>query len=217
MKILKEDELKILPLKTRNLLKELSQKDFIKDFYLAGGTALVLEFKHRISNDLDFFSDKEFNTIYLKNRLKKIGEWDPDIETENTLIGRLNSVKCSFFYLPYGLIGETIYLNKLRIADLNDIALMKILAISQRATKRDFIDLYILTGGFKPLPELLKLFPKKFGKFDYNFHHIIKSLIYFDEADKDKMPRTFTNIDWKTIKKFFIKEQENLLKILIKF
>ena len=208
--------LKILPSKTRKLFLALSKKNFIKNFYLAGGTALVLEFGHRVSNDLDFFSEQKFNNNSLKREVKKMGQWEASTEIENTLIGYLDNIKSSFFYLPYKLIEKPQYFNNLRIASLADIALMKILAISQRATKRDFVDLYVLSNEFIPLIDLIKLFPKKFGKFDYNLHHIIKSLVYFEEADCDKIPRMLINLDWKTTKQFFLKEQENLLQFLIR-
>ena len=152
--------LKILPSKTKNLLEALSKKSFIKNFYLAGGTALVLGFAHRVSNDLDFFSEQKFNNNSLKKEIKKIGKWEAGVEIENTLIGYLDGIKSSFFYLPYKLIEEPRYFNNLRIAGLADIALMKILAISQRAAKRDFVDLYVLSNEFMPLIDLIKLFLK---------------------------------------------------------
>ena len=207
--------LKNLPLKTRNLFTALSKNSFIKNFYLAGGTALVLEFRHRISKDLDFFSEKKFNNNFIKKEIKEKEQWEASVEIENTLIGYLDGIKSSFFYLPYKLIEKPRYFNNLRVASLTDIALMKILAISQRAAKRDFVDLYVLSNEFMPLIDLIKLFPKKFGKFDYNIHHIIKSLVYFEEADRDKMPRMLINLDWPTTKQFFLKERENLLQLLI--
>jgi len=54
--------LKILPSKTKNLLEALSKKSFIKNFYLAGGTALSLQLGHRLSFDLDFFTPEEFDS-----------------------------------------------------------------------------------------------------------------------------------------------------------
>ena len=164
--------LKILPSKTKNLLEALSKKSFIKNFYLAGGTALVLGFAHRVSNDLDFFSEQKFNNNSLKKEIKKIGKWEAGVEIENTLIGYLDGIKSSFFYLPYKLIEEPRYFNNLRIAGLADIALMKILAISQRAAKRDFVDLdTILSSDIITLhvPLNLKGIDKTYHLFDKVF------------------------------------------------
>lgn len=41
----------------RDLLAEIGQMPFASRFYLAGGTALALRLGHRVSVDLDFFSD----------------------------------------------------------------------------------------------------------------------------------------------------------------
>ena len=91
-----------------------------------------------------------------------------------------------------------------------DLALMKILAISDRGTKRDFIDLYFLCKHVRSLNEFLVLFQKKFGKYDFNIQHIIKSLTYFNDADKGEMPKMYVNIEWQEVKKFFLNQRLTL-------
>ncbi|TRZ64900.1 MAG: hypothetical protein D4Q79_00480 [Spirochaetia bacterium] len=207
-----------IPLKTRNLLQDLSGQKFMKNFYLAGGTAIALFFKHRQSQDLDFFTEKSFSSSNLIKNLKTLGIFQGFKNSEDTLTGSLNEVKVSFFSLPYGLLNKPIKYGNLRIADIIDLALMKILAISDRGTKRDFIDLYFICQKVKPLDEFLFLFQKKFGKYDYNIHHIIKSLTYFDDAEKDKMPKMHISVEWNEIKKFFTEEKPKLArKFLIGF
>jgi predicted nucleotidyltransferase component of viral defense system len=205
-------DLSNLPSKTRMSLEKLSEADFIKNFYLAGGTAVALFLNHRRSDDLDFFSEKEFRTPTLIKNLKRLGSFKGLKSAENTLIGELNGIKISFFTLPYKLLETPLKYNKLRIARFLDLAAMKILAISDRGVKRDFIDLYFLCQKVKPLDELLCFFQKKFGKYDHNIYHIIKSLTYFEEAEIEETPNMYIRTNWKTVKNFFEKEKVKLAK-----
>lgn len=62
------------------------------------------------------------------------------------------------------------------------------------------------------LEEFLCLFQKKFGKYDYNIYHIITSLSYFNDAEKDEMPEMFTEISWRKLKQFFQNEKPKLAR-----
>ena len=196
----------------RNLLEKLSAQSFIKNFYLAGGTAVALFFKHRRSDDLDFFSDQSFRQVSLIMNLKKAGKFENLKSAEDTLIGKLAGIKVSFFTLPYKLLERPLQHKNLRIATLVDLALMKILAVADRGTKRDFIDLYFLCSNVKPLDEFLILFQKKFGTYDFNIQHIIKSLTYFNDANKGEMPEMYIDIKWDHVKRFFLRERLSLAK-----
>lgn len=208
--------LNYLPVKTRNLLEKLASQKFAKNFYLAGGTAAELFLNHRRSDDLDFFSEKEFNFAILIKHLKEVGKFLGMKSAEDTLLGNLDDIKISFFSLPYKLLESPLKYKNLSIATPIDLALMKILAISDRGTKRDFIDLYFLCQKVKTLEEFMCLFQKKFGKYDYNIYHIIKSITYFEDAEQDEMPKMYAEIDWKKVKKFFSQEKPKLAKIFLR-
>jgi predicted nucleotidyltransferase component of viral defense system len=205
-----------IPSKTRALLEKIAVQDFANKFYLAGGTALALFLNHRISVDLDFFSEEKFYSPSLIKNLKKLGTFRGLKSSEDTILGTLNGVKISFFALPYKLLEKPAKFQNLRIANLTDLALMKILAISDRGTKRDFIDLYFLCQNIKPLENFVYLFPKKYGKYDYNIYHIIKSLSYFGDAENDEMPKMKIEISWNSVKKFFISEKPLLAKKILR-
>jgi hypothetical protein len=65
-----------LPEKTAMLLAELKSRklDFLHQFYLSGGTALSLQLGHRESEDLDFFSETDFEAQTIEQELEKIGK-----------------------------------------------------------------------------------------------------------------------------------------------
>src|SRR3989344_7654374 len=79
---------------------------FKEDFYLAGGTALALQIGHRVSVDFDFFTEKDFETEELYERIQKVfGEVSRTQESANTLaIIVQNDVRVSFMKYPYQLL-----------------------------------------------------------------------------------------------------------------
>jgi len=172
----------------KNRQKLLPYLDVFKsDFYLAGGTALALQFGHRDSEDFDFFAEKSFDTLILFEKLRKVFIGYKIIkiqDEENTLSVILNDeIKLSFFKYEYPLMKDLVSVQYLNLASLEDIACMKLTAITHRSTIRDYIDLYYLLKKFS-LSELILLVDKKFkGTLDRNF--ILKSLIYFDDFNND--------------------------------
>lgn len=201
----------ILDEKTRRLLDEIEKIKELDNFYLAGGTALALEIGHRKSIDLDWFSEKPFSTEEVKNKLKSLGKLKIDEELEDTLNCNLNGVKLSFFEYPYKNLFPFEKYNKIRLADLRDIACMKINAISSRGSKKDFIDLYFILQKIL-LDNLLKLFDKKYKDIEYNHLHILKSLTYFDEAEKQPSPIMLEKVSWSDIKQEIDKKVKKCLK-----
>ena len=192
-------------------IKILSQQDFIRSFYLAGGTACAVHLGHRISNDLDFFSKDDFLHFEVQNSLRKSGHFLTDYSDSQTLIGRFNKVKISFFHYDYPLIGETYHFLNLRISSLEDIGCMKIDAISSRGSKRDFVDLYFILKKFNlGLKEFFKYFEEKYGKENYNIYHILKSLVYFEDAERDPGLNMLDQFSWKNVKIFFIEQIKKL-------
>ena len=189
--------------KTKCLLAVLEKSKAINNFYLAGGTALALQLGHRKSIDLDWFNQKSFNTIKLKSDLVKVGKIVIKSEEKDTLNLNLSGVRLSFINYPYKLLLSLLNWQNIKIADYRDIACMKLDAVSSRGSKKDFIDLYFILQIFS-LPELLRLFDRKYKEIDYNRLHILKSLTYFIDADKEPMPIMLKRINWQTIKKFFI-------------
>lgn len=83
---------------------------------------------------------------------------------------------------------------------------MKIVAISQRGRKRDFVDLYWYCLNREPLADIIRRAARQYPGQEHNLPHIIKSLVYFADAERDPMPRLFFKADWRTIKTYFQRE-----------
>lgn len=196
---------------TRKNLAILAQIPDIKDFYLAGGTACALHFGHRLSFDLDFFTQKVFNG---KKLAEKIGEHSfLTIEQvlEDTLLGKMNDEKVSFFYYRYPILKPSHSWKGISIASVKDLAAMKIEAISGRGKRRDFIDLYVLCKNIS-LEDFLQAYEQKYKVLANNLIHILKSLEYFDDAEHDEIPQMIQKISWDEVKAFFEKEVKRLSK-----
>lgn len=122
-------------------------------FYFTGGTALsAYYFQHRLSEDLDFFSEQEFDPnlllIWLKKlqktiKLSKIEQQNGNGQVTFYLYQAKNKppLKLDFAYFPFDHLGNFKKDQTLRIASLEDIAINKVHAISSRTRSRDYLDL----------------------------------------------------------------------------
>ncbi|MFH1561070.1 MAG: nucleotidyl transferase AbiEii/AbiGii toxin family protein [Patescibacteria group bacterium] len=196
-----------LPPKTARLIKEFKRVKprFLKNFYLSGGTALSLQIGHRESNDLDFFCQKDFDPILIQTELKTFGQLKNLQLDKNTLNAFLGGVKIQFLTYPYPLLKPIYNWEGLGLSSVIDIACTKLQTISSRGSKKDFIDLYFLLQKYS-LPEIFQQLDKKYRKIDFNKVHILKSLVYFVDADKQPMPRMHQDASWKEIKNFVTKK-----------
>ncbi|MCL6612934.1 MAG: nucleotidyl transferase AbiEii/AbiGii toxin family protein, partial [Peptococcaceae bacterium] len=196
----------------QDLLELLGRQNVLKDFYLAGGTAAAIHMGHRMSEDFDFFCRHDFETFGIIQCLSDLGTFTLAGEARGTVHGILNGVKLSFLFYRYPLLYPAKWFLGCRIADLRDIALMKITAISGRGSKRDFIDLFFIINETMDLAVLLRLFEKKYRNTGYSQYHLLKSLAYFEDADREPDPVMLKPMDWNSIKKYFLHQQKELLK-----
>jgi predicted nucleotidyltransferase component of viral defense system len=199
---------KVLPKGSKKLLSKLDalHSPHLQGWVLAGGTGLALQVGHRLSEDLDFFRDGEFNLQGVHSCLKQIGDYETLQEDANTLTVISFGIKLSFFRVEDPFIFKTIPFDFFSIADIQDIALMKLLAISGRGSRKDFIDLYSILRRGLSLQELFKLLPKRYKEGRANSYHILKSLAYFEDAEREPMPKMLVPFDWKECRNFFIRE-----------
>lgn len=203
----------VLPKRQRELFFALSECSWISDFYLAGGTALALQIAHRRSIDFDFFSEKDFDMLFLKKKLPEFGIYSLRSESEIILDGDINKVRISFFRLPSPLISKELRFGNLRIASKEDIAAMKLSSISMRGSRKDFIDLYFLLKEYT-LKEMFGFFKKKYGESEENIFCALKGLVYFVDAEKNPMPGLLRHVTWGQIKKQIISVQKEYVEEL---
>lgn len=190
-----------LPAKTALLLGELTSRKlgFLRQFYLSGGTALALQLGHRESEDLDFFSETDFETLVIEQELEKVGKLISRETFRNTLNCGVNGVKLQYLGYPYPLLEPTVEYEGVKLSSVLDIACTKLQTIGARGSKKDFIDLYVIFERYT-LHELLGKMKEKYIKTDFSLTHILKSLIYFEDAELEPMPRLHTKIEWESVK-----------------
>lgn len=162
------------------------------DFYLAGGTALALQMGHRDSVDFDFFTETDFDTqdifekineVFKNHKIQKIQD------EKNTLTCILDDdIKISFFGYKYNLLNPLVEEEYIALASIEDIACMKLSAIVSRSVEKDYVDLYFILQQSN-LSRLLELAKKKFPNLETNL--ILKSLVYFDDIKEE--PILFKN------------------------
>lgn len=184
-----------------------SLKEVLKKYRmtLAGGTALALHLGHRISIDLDFFTDVTFNVESVITEIRETGyPFQIISEGEEYLIANVDGIKVSFFKYDYLFMEEPFIYKGVRIAEILDIASMKVIAISRRGTKRDFIDLFFVLQDL-PFYKVAVHMVRRFGKERINPIHSGKSLVYFSDADSNPDPDYIKGkeLRWDTVKKFF--------------
>lgn len=196
----------VLSSKQIKLLKELR---FLKKygFYLAGGTALAFQINHRTSLDLDFYTEKKFDSRKLREEFdKRFKEVREIYIAEDTLGLSVDGLGISFFRYPYKLIKPLQKIKGMGITSIEDIAAMKIISISQRGQRRDFIDIYFLIKKFD-LEQIIEFVKEKYPMF--NIYVGLQGLTYFKDADEDPEKRRFRllkKVRWNEVKKFILKE-----------
>ncbi|MBI3420807.1 MAG: nucleotidyl transferase AbiEii/AbiGii toxin family protein [Candidatus Sungbacteria bacterium] len=210
----------ILSENQRTLLDLLSrEKSICNHFYLTGGTALA-EFylHHRLSEDLDFFSEQEFDPQSISVVLKKIQgaasirkiEYQQSFN-RNLFFLHTNTeiIKTEFTYFPFPRIEQKQKIGELFIDSIIDIAVNKIFTIYQKPRSRDFIDLYLILINH---PELTtdSLIKHTQIKFDAVIDPVQLGAQYMKTRELKDYPRMLEKLDENTWQEFFIKEAGKL-------
>ena len=182
---------------TLELLKQIQAIDEFSELRLAGGTALALQLGHRKSIDLDFFGHIDFEQLALNELFDGFDSIEALQKTKNINIFEINGVKVDFINYSYPWLQKAVNIDGLLMAHKEDIAAMKIAAITGRGSKKDFVDLYFLLQDYN-LQQLLDFYKQKY--FDASIYLAIKSISYFDDANQEEDPEMMTAIHWETIK-----------------
>lgn len=183
--------MKILTSTQTDFLNLFRKSPLASQFYLTGGTALA-EFylEHRLSEDLDFFSDKPIilNEVQafveeLKHKLHFKNVEYKKLYDRNIYIFKNNEIlKIEFTLYPFKNLGERKTIDNMKIASLDDIAAGKLFAILDRVETKDFIDIFFLFKNNYPLLKLKKLAEKKF-EMKIDSVSLGSSLIVYKDVD----------------------------------
>lgn len=183
----------------------------LRGWVLAGGTGLALRLGHRLSGDFDFFRSNAVDMRELARILERAGECETlnhDARTLNVLVG---GVKLSFFRVSFGFLLPPAPYRFFAIADIVDIALMKLAAVADRGSRRDFVDLWCILQRGPTLRECIDLLPEKYGEGRVNLYHVLKSLTYFEDAEAEPLPAMREPFDWEACKSFFVEEAHEIV------
>lgn len=191
--------------KTGHLVHKLQagKPRFLSAFYLSGGTALALQFGHRISEDLDFFTPDKIDALMLQKELAELGDITGAEPDHSSLTAYVDGVKVQLLHYPYDLLYAVLDWDGIRISTVPDIACTKLLTVSQRGSRKDFVDIYFILKQY-PLDRLFALLERKYRGVNYNTVHILKSLTYFADADTEPMPRLTEQLSWDKVKREII-------------
>lgn len=191
--------LETIEVQTLLLLKKLQALPELAETRLVGGTALALQLGHRISVDLDFF-----------------GKWDYALDLRRifTTVGKAEKVnatpegRMAFFYIDgvkvncvsyekYEWLEPPVVEEGVRLAGIKDIAAMKINAVTNRGSRKDFVDVARLLDEHS-LAEMFEWYRQKYP--EANLALALRSLCYFADAETMPMPRMMIPFDWNKAK-----------------
>jgi hypothetical protein len=185
-----------VPERVRVLLLRLASHVALEDFALGGGTSLALRFGHRLSVDLDFFTAREFSPDGLFGSLELEGATIVG-RAKNSLTVDAGGVKLDFLRHAYQLLEPVDRFDGVALVSLPDLAAMKLNAIANRGSKKDFFDLALLLDHLT-LPRMIGLFSEKYPATDP--FTVIRSLAWFEDAEMEPDPVSLTGATWESIK-----------------
>lgn len=182
---------------TLELLKKLQQDPVFMETRLVGGTALALQLGHRKSVDLDLFGKINMDGEVLAQTLRQYGEMTRVNKNKCVETYFVHGVKVDFVNYTYTWLTDSVSSEGLTLASLTDIAAMKLEAITNRGSKKDFIDFFFLLNTYT-LTEMLNLYLAKYPQ--GSAFLVLKSLVYFDDAEDEPMPFMLQSCNWDDVK-----------------
>ena len=203
----------------KKVLRQLMDEPLFAPFRLVGGTNLSLRYGHRLSVDIDLFTDSEYRSLDFASfedcLRSKYSYYNCNDKGSIVGMGRSyyignseeDSVKIDLMYAdPF--IGEVEILDGIRMASLDDIVAMKMNVVSRGGRKKDFWDLHYLLGQYS-LSEMFALHEKR-HEWEHNTTQLIHNLTDFAIADDMPDPICLLGKDWDDIKLDWIEIAESL-------
>ena len=204
------------------ILDQIKQTDFLTSrFYFTGGTALSSVYLyHRFSDDLDFFSEEKFNTQQVFDLIQAWSE-----KLKYSFNSRINEVvyifelkfengadlKVDFGNYPYKRVEPGLRLGDLEIDSKLDIAINKLLTITQRSSVKDFVDLYFLLMEYS----LWDLVAGVRLKFNMKMEPFLLASDFLKVEDFNELPQMIKPLKLEKLKEFFREEAKKISRLSI--
>lgn len=198
---------------TFSVLEDLMVLPALKSFSLVGGTALSLLYGHRMSVDLDLFSNKPFDNSVIITALEK--KFKSSFVNRSTnprfgIFGFVDAVKIDIIRHPHPLIRPQTITDGIRMFSVEDIIAMKIQAILGRGKKKDFWDIAELLNHYT-ISDFIQ-----FHKEKYSTQNLLitvpQAITFFADAEESEDPISFKKQQWETVKAFINKKVNAYLK-----
>jgi len=205
-------QLQSVPRATLDVLRHLSGQDYLKDFRLVGGTALALYWGHRVSVDLDFFTDNNVNLDVLEMNLEQKIE-GAKMDSKNP-IGRsytINNVVCDFLNYPYRFQHVAQNADGIQLGHIDDVVTLKLGALANRGAKKGVYDLYYILHAYT-VPQLSEMYKTMYRVTDV--FPLLKSLVYFGDAEEQLPPHLIKDkkLTCPQVKKFILNKVNEYVK-----
>jgi hypothetical protein len=184
-----------IPAAVRQLLEQLAPREELIPFQLGGGTSLALRFGHRLSVDLDFFTTEHFDPEFLETALQI-----PAAKVVGRSIGTLTldarGVKLDFLRHDYPILAAPDNFSDVRMLSSRDVCAMKLNAIANRGSKKDFFDLHELLKH-RSLSDMVADFESKYRNSDRFI--VLRSLAWFEDAELEPDPISLSGVSWREV------------------
>ncbi len=181
-----------------DLLEKLMRADALSSFFLVGGTALALRLGHRESDDLDLFTIDEFNEEQISDYIARELHAERVYHEPDTVRAFIDGVKVDILRHDYPLLAPVTVEEGIRMASQQDLAAMKLNAVSGRGLKKDFWDVAALLKDHS-MGHLLDCYRDKYGSGD--IWHLMRALNWFEDAEADETRiRSIWHVEWLEVR-----------------
>jgi len=202
------------------VLQDLVQEPLLKDFYLTGGTALsAFYLQHRLSDDLDFFTEAPQAVSRIPPVVRKIAKtlkarvaWGRRFETlfECTLARGGERLEMDFALDMPGRLKPLGQYRPLKMALDNslDISCNKLSALYERSEAKDFVDVFFIHHRYMALTQLIRQAHHKYPELDdYGL-----AMAFFKVKGISMLPRLIRPLSIASLRAFFLAHARRLAK-----
>ena len=188
-------------------------RQFQKEFYLVGGTAIALYIGHRRSIDFDLFKIKPIKPKSIIERISTSGyKYIVTRRVSEQLNVNINNVKFTFYQYPFKIDASNSFDDYLKLPTLLDLAAMKAYALGKRSKWKDYVDMYFLLKDHFSIEEISERAEQIFEQlFSGKLFRV--QLSYFDDIDySEPVEFMVPEVPDKLIKEFLINRAIDIFK-----